>query len=79
MSRISEALTTSGIVFPIFLILFGTSSRCFYLGWTNYDQCPFLPQGLIGFGLIGSICSIVALFLVDRIFSSFSSEMNREC
>ncbi|CAM4960295.1 unnamed protein product [Rotaria socialis] len=66
MSHVSEIWIGSLVFGPIFAILFGTSSSSLVLGFIKYHECPLqplLPQGLIGFGLIGSICSIVALIL----------------
>ncbi|CAF1082024.1 unnamed protein product [Rotaria sordida] len=67
MSHVSELLRSSLIFGSIFTVLFGISISSLFLGFTKYDECPFqplLPQGLLGFGFIGSICSIIALILV---------------
>ncbi|CAF3384055.1 unnamed protein product [Rotaria socialis] len=67
MRHLSELWKVSLILGPIFTILFGTSISSLFLGYTKYNQCPFqpfLPQGLVGFGLIGSLSSITALILI---------------
>ncbi|CAF4548145.1 unnamed protein product, partial [Rotaria magnacalcarata] len=66
MRHLSELWKVSLILGPVFTILFGTSISSLFLGSTKYNQCPFqpfLPQGLVGFGLIGSLSSIIALIL----------------
>lgn len=67
-NHVSELSIAFLVVGPIFAVLFGVSISSLFLGFTKYDECPFqpfLPQGLIGFGLLASICSIIALILVS--------------
>jgi hypothetical protein len=71
MTHLSELTAAALVVGSIFSALFGISFGCLYLGFTQYNQCPFqslLPQGLVVFGLIGSICSTLALIFVSSFF-----------
>jgi hypothetical protein len=80
LNYVSELWKASLVFGPIFAILFGISTRSLFLGFTKYDECPyepFLPQGLIGFGSIGSICSIAALILVSNLFTLLKTIVNR--
>ena len=80
MSHVSELWEASLIFGPLFTILFGISTSSLVLGFTKYDECPFqplLPQGLIGFGLLGLICSIIALILVSSLFYQSITILNR--
>ncbi len=73
-NHLSELWKTSLVFGPIFAFLFGLSVNSLFLGFTKYDECPFepfLPRGFIGFGILGSIFSITALFLVSNLFYSF--------
>ncbi len=68
MSRIRELCEASPILGPIFAVLFGVSCGSLFLGFTKYDSCPLellLPQGLLAFGSITAICSIMFLILVS--------------
>ncbi|CAF4210125.1 unnamed protein product, partial [Adineta steineri] len=64
MGHVSALCRASLFIVPIFTILIGASTTSLFLGITKYNEChsePLLSQGLLGFGLIGSICSIFAL------------------
>ncbi len=70
-NHVSELWKASLVIGPLFALLFGVSSSSLFLGFTKYDECPFqpvLPQGLLGFGSLGSLCSIAALILVSNLF-----------
>jgi hypothetical protein len=72
-NHLSELWKASLVFGPIFAVLFGLSANSLFLGFTKYDECPFepfLPQGLVGFGFLGSICSITALIFVSNLFYS---------
>lgn len=67
---------TMSIVFIICIITFSISARSLYLSFTKSCEYPFkpsLPQILFGFGLIGSICSIIALISVSYYFENFEA------
>ncbi|CAF1043413.1 unnamed protein product [Adineta steineri] len=80
MGHVSALCGASLSIVPIFSILIGVPTKSLYLGITKYNECPLeplLPQSLLVFGLIGSICSIVALILVSSLFFQSSKAINR--
>lgn len=69
-NHISELWTACLVIIPIFTIIFDVPASSVYFGVTKYSQCPFQPfltQGIIGFGLLASICSIAALILLSSL------------
>lgn len=80
INQLSEFLIECQVFGPIFIILFGISSSSLYLGLKKSDACPiqpYLPQILLAFGLLGSICIIIALISVNNLFYSSLTTSNR--
>ncbi len=79
-NHVSELWKASLVFGPIFAVLFSVPTYSSFVGFTKYDECPFqpfLPQGLIGFGILGSICSILALILVSKLLYQTLTSVNR--
>lgn len=71
LMRLCEVLIESS---PIFAVLCSISGGFLVFDITKYDECPFEPfllQGLIGFGFITLICTIVTLIFVSNLFCLF--------
>ncbi|CAF1513823.1 unnamed protein product, partial [Adineta steineri] len=79
MGHVSALCRASLFIIPIFTILIGASTTSLFLGIIKYNECPLeplLPLSLLGFGLIGSICSIFALIFVSSLFFQPSKSIN---